>query len=114
MSPFTYSGIRFEMLSTRGTLPPDREVLWRMSGGRCFWCDRKMNIAGNPSGDVFFTVDHVYPRGQVPRGQSRHSKIAACRRCNNERGSMHAESYFQIWAVRLGTATPPCLGEGKA
>lgn len=101
ISEFTYSGIRFEMLQQRGTLPADRDVLWRMSGGRCFWCDRTMNASGNPTANLYFTTDHVWPRGQAPKGVSRHMKLAACRRCNNERGSMPAEQYWQIWADRL-------------
>ncbi|WP_298459966.1 HNH endonuclease [uncultured Cellulomonas sp.] len=47
--------------------------------GRCFWCGRRFSPLVPP------TTDHVVPR--VKGGPSwRENEVAACRRCNGERG----------------------------
>ena len=49
--------------------------------GRCFWCRRPFSALVPP------TTDHVVPR--VKGGPSwRENEVAACRRCNGERGHL--------------------------
>lgn len=95
--PHTFAGVR-ERLSSPGYLPPHRRGLWSMSGGRCFWCDRTMNLNGDWFAPGFMTIDHVHTKQS---GLPRELKIAACRSCNSERGGMTAEEYWQVWAQRL-------------
>lgn len=86
-------------MAAPGYSPPDRRVLWEMSGGRCFWCDTPMFPGGSPVHPRFFTVDHLHSRREA--GMNRKLKIAACRQCNVDRGGKSAELYWRIWAERL-------------
>lgn len=55
-------------------------VVLRRDGGRCVWCGRSVD-----EGLVAATTEHVVPR--IKGGPSWLSnELAACRRCNGERG----------------------------
>lgn len=60
------------------TEPARREAILRREGGRCFYCLRELNGAN-------WLVEHVRSR---PHGDSSYRNVvAACRACNNRKGS---------------------------
>jgi hypothetical protein len=100
MTARSFNEILLSMVRPNGTRVSDREVLWRMSGGRCFWCDEPMLLRSSPFHARFMTCDHINVRGsKLPRTNC---KVAACRECNIERGCLPADQYWRVWANRLG------------
>ena len=71
----------------------------RDQGGRCFWCRRLFGPLVPP------TTDHVVPR--VKGGPSwRENEVAACRRCNAERGHLGPVDWLEE-CVRRGWPVEP-------
>lgn len=102
----TLPALRRELTKQQGKMPTDRIVLWRMTGGRCFWCDGAMNLNGDPLSPRYMTIDHLHTRGSGLYNPK--AKMASCRSCNEERGALPASVYWEIWAHRLsGRAVSP-------
>lgn len=60
-------------------------------GGRCYWCGEQMVLTDLAEGTLpanAATVEHLYPRIGGIRQPSRSGRVtvAACNRCNNNRG----------------------------
>jgi 5-methylcytosine-specific restriction endonuclease McrA len=67
--------------------------------GRCFWCRRPFTPLVLP------TTDHVVPR--VKGGPSwRENEVAACRRCNSERGHLGPVEWLEECLRRGWPAEP--------
>lgn len=74
-----------------------RRRLWSRQSGRCFYCDGFMRLIkqnGRPRPDMC-TIDHVN------RAVSTNLVVAACYRCNTERGHLPAHEYIMVHAERL-------------
>lgn len=61
-----------------------RELVWKKSGGRCWYCGMKMP-------PDCFTIDHVIPRSTLPNLWHRtrdcvNNLVPACRTCNEAKG----------------------------
>ena len=70
--------------------------------GRCFWCGRAFSTLVPP------TTDHVVPR--VKGGPSwRENEVAACRRCNGERGHQGPVEWLEECVRRGWSADPAAL-----
>ncbi|GAA2727758.1 HNH endonuclease [Cellulomonas aerilata] len=71
-------------------------------GGRCFWCGRPFSDLVAP------TTDHVVPR--VKGGPSwPENEVAACRRCNAERGHTTPVDWLEECVRRGWPADPSAL-----
>ncbi len=90
---------------TRDAQPDRRERLRRArlrTGDRCFWCGRPL------AGLVAATTDHVVPR--VKGGPSwLENEVAACRRCNAERGHLSPVDWLEECLRRGWPADPGAL-----
>lgn len=65
-------------------LPANRPLIVKREGHACFYCLRKLN-------DENYVIEHTTSR---PTGNSSYRNVvAACRDCNNQKGSTSAE-YF--------------------
>ncbi|WP_413450017.1 HNH endonuclease [Georgenia phoenicis] len=70
--------------------------------GRCFWCGRSFDALVAP------TVDHVVPR--LKGGPSwAENEVAACRRCNAERGHTAPVDWLEECLRRGWPADPAAL-----
>ncbi len=65
-------------------LPKARIEMANIQGWRCWWCSVKMTN-DHCDDDTHCTAEHLHTRGHGPRG--RKNIVAACRKCNNLRGS---------------------------
>ncbi len=64
------------------------ELVLRRDGGTCIWCGRPFGALVRP------TTEHVVPR--VKGGPSwLENEVAACRRCNSERGHTSAVEWLE-------------------
>lgn len=71
-------------------------------GGRCFWCGRDFSSLVPP------TTDHVVPR--VKGGPSwPENEVAACRRCNGQRGHQAPVEWLEECLRRGWDADPAAL-----
>ena len=71
-------------------------------GGRCSWCTRDFTALVPP------TTDHVVPR--VKGGPSwRENEVAACRRCNGQRGHLGPVEWLEECLRRGWPADPDAL-----
>lgn len=78
-------------------------VLAEAQDNRCFWCGCEMTFERRTRDrmhDNSATLDHVFPRGDPRRHEEAFrlymvTAVAACYRCNNERGSTPFEEYIQ-------------------
>ncbi|MCC6438500.1 MAG: HNH endonuclease [Acidimicrobiales bacterium] len=69
-------------------------VILDRDGSRCVWCGRSLE-----SGLVHATTEHLVPR--VKGGPSwLENEVAACRRCNGERGHRTPAEWLQECAAR--------------
>jgi hypothetical protein len=74
----------------------------RRDGDRCFWCGRPLTGLVRP------TTDHVVPR--VKGGPSwLENEVAACRRCNAERGHLGPVEWLEECRRRGWPADPDAL-----
>ncbi len=74
--------------------------LLRVQKGRCFWCRERMFVS-DIEGERLCrpTIDHLVPL--VSGGKNkRRNMVAACVRCNQEKGAMAPEAYLAIWQAR--------------
>lgn len=76
-----------------------RALMWRLQGGRCWWCNRMTVLPrarGQTHRKVFpdneATIEHLDSRLSPERGRhsGRYRRVMACRRCNNERARKEA------------------------
>lgn len=78
------------------------EAAVRAQDGRCFWCGRPFDELVAP------TVDHVVPR--LKGGPSwTENEVAACGRCNAERGHTSPVEWLEECARRGWPADPAAL-----
>lgn len=76
----------------------------RGQDGRCFWCGRHFDDLVTP------TVDHVVPR--LKGGPSwAENEVAACRRCNAERGHTSPVEWLEECLRRGWPADPQALAQ---
>jgi hypothetical protein len=71
-------------------------------GGRCFWCGRPFDALVTP------TIDHVVPRAKGGPSWSE-NEVAACHRCNAERGHTAPVDWWEECSRRgwvAGAAEP--------
>lgn len=77
-----------------------RALMWKLQGGRCFWCDRLTVLPPVGEGRRKFipdneaTIDHLDSRLSPERGRhpGKYRRVMACLLCNNRR---------REWNVRL-------------
>ncbi len=78
------------------------EAILRRDGGTCFWCGRPLRGLVRP------TTDHVIPR--VKGGPSwTENEVAACRRCNAQRGHLGPVEWLEECRRRGWPADPQAL-----
>lgn len=84
-----------------------RKRAFREQRGRCFWCDREMVNAVKRGGTKLpsnqCTSDHLIPTAKGGPDDE-WNIIAACNRCNNERGDMPADQWLLRIRARIGEA----------
>lgn len=80
-----------------------RRPLCEAQGWLCFYCRLPMEASGGSS--VAATLDHVKP---VSRGgkNSRRNYVAACGRCNQDKGDMSAEVFGSLRGNYEGRGLP--------
>jgi len=67
--------------------PEHRRAILRREDHRCFYCLRKVD-------DDTYVIEHVVSR---PTGDNTYRNlVAACRQCNNRKGSMDATDYLRL------------------
>lgn len=83
-----------------------RTTLFARQGGRCFWCDKRMELIEKPAPDLIqhdlCTLDHLLSRRdprrqQHPGGEQR--LVAACQQCNWQRGFVQGTASRQAVGV---------------
>lgn len=76
---------------------------FKEQGGRCFYCDEPMVLHGPFNTPTTATRDHILPRSARSPLTARLNAIsvAACLKCNSERGRLPAHEYMLIWEHRL-------------
>lgn len=74
-----------------------RDKLWKKQRGLCHWCKRQMNKRPPPD-PLSCTLDHVVPYSKGGGGHF-NNLVAACRQCNNGRGS-------EGWTPEIVKGTP--------
>lgn len=68
-------------------IPEHREAILLREGHRCFYCQRKIDAES-------YVIEHVISR---PVGDNSYRNVvAACRQCNNRKGSALAEEYLRV------------------
>ena len=78
------------------------DAILRRDGGACFWCGRPLHGLVHP------TTDHVVPR--VKGGPSwTENEVAACRRCNSQRGHLGPVEWLEECLRRGWPADPRAL-----
>ena len=80
------------------------EDVYARDGGRCVYCGilaRRPGPGVKRASDLA-TLDHVFPRS-FGGPLTRDNLVLACSACNNERGTMAAETFRALKAGRLGT-----------
>lgn len=77
----------------RGFTREEREAVWDMTGGRCFYC----GVQTNPFRD--FSIDHVVP---VSKGGAnlQDNLIPCCTTCNSSK----RDSDLEAWRIQKGVA----------
>lgn len=94
------------------TLLLNRKRAYRDQHGRCFWCDVRMMRPHDPGFSEAanqprrLTAEHLIPQSQTA-DSAKHSWwniVAACWRCNNERGNMSIEQWVSALLPRLNEA----------
>lgn len=97
----TLDDFPYKSHSARGVTK--RGVLSEAQNHRCAYCGIRMTDA--PLTHDEGTIDHYVPKaaGGAPVWSN---EIMACRLCNNARGAMYADHYFQIvmWKGRIKAA----------
>lgn len=86
-------------LKTREKLRRRRTFLYWKQNGKCHYCEEIMWLGGYdevlekpvPSQ---CTLEHLYPRGHPLRGKTSEATVAACWKCNNERGRQGLAAYM--------------------
>lgn len=76
-----------------------RKAKRRAAGRLCPYCEKPMN--GNRNGRHAASIDHRTPRSRGGSNDGR-NKLVACRRCNEDKGSLTVEEYL---LVRRGRAS---------
>jgi 5-methylcytosine-specific restriction endonuclease McrA len=69
-----------------------REYLRLRQQNKCYWCGREMLDPELQHGHSA-TIEHIVPRSAGGRS-SFDNLVAACRQCNNRRGSRPAEDFM--------------------
>lgn len=94
------------MVSNRKRLARRRQEEADRQGWRCYWCQVEMTPLprctkdGRPA-KTAVTLDHLFARGDLRRllwpkpGESRY--VAACRKCNEQRGDLHSQSLLRLY-----------------
>jgi hypothetical protein len=81
-----------------------RKQAYRQQRGRCFWCGIEMEKNGKRHGQPLrpnhCTTDHVIPTAKGGRDHP-DNIVAACNRCNNERGDRPADQWVLLLARRV-------------
>lgn len=81
-----------------------RKRAFRDQRGRCFWCDREMQRKKRPRGGKLpanqCTTEHLIPASDGGKNDE-HNIVAACNHCNNSRGNLPADKWFQRIRHRL-------------
>lgn len=68
-------------------VPEHREAILRREEHRCFYCLRKIDAAS-------YVIEHVISR---PVGDNSYRNVvAACRQCNNRKGSLVVEEFLRV------------------
>jgi 5-methylcytosine-specific restriction endonuclease McrA len=70
-------------------------LLMRQQDGKCFYCGRRMKYHPKVRNiGRAATIDHIIPRSKGGAKGPMVNGVAACKRCNNERGDRDARLFL--------------------
>ena len=84
---------------TREKIRRRRTFLYYLQDGKCYYCKEVMWNGGYDTVlktpvENQCTLEHLYPRGHPLRGKTKEATVAACWKCNNERGRVGLAAYM--------------------